>query len=43
VVSPWLHIERLDHRSFFVAIGNRREWITVNRDGSVTVTNREED
>lgn len=43
VVSPWLHIERLDHRKFFVSIGNRREWLTVNRDGSVTIGYTEAD
>jgi hypothetical protein len=37
VVGHWLHVERMDTGAFFIAIGDKRGWVTI-RAGKVTLT-----
>jgi hypothetical protein len=37
VVGGWLHVERMDHRAFFLAVGERRWHVYVGRTGKVTM------
>jgi hypothetical protein len=41
VLDDWLHLEQLDARKWFLSVGERRMWITVRRDGSVSIVDEE--
>ena len=36
-VGSWLHVERLSHRGFWVAVGERKWTVTVRKDGKAEV------
>ena len=40
-VDSWLHVERLDNRSFYGTIAGITLWWTVERDGTATITHAE--
>jgi hypothetical protein len=41
VLDDWLRLEQLDTRKWFLSVGERRMWITVRRDGSVSIVDVE--
>lgn len=43
VVDHWMHLEKMDVRSWWMQVGEREFWIVVNEDGTVTVTETTEE
>ena len=41
VVGPWLHVEQLNHREFFVRLGTSCFWVHVDRNGVGQITHTE--
>lgn len=41
VVGHWIHLERMDTRAWWMALGELRLWIQVMANGTVIVTNQE--
>jgi hypothetical protein len=42
VLGDWLHVERMNHRTFWMRLGERVFDITIAKDGTVTSTERPE-
>lgn len=38
VIDYWLHVERMNKRNWFAAVGDMALWIKVDRHGHGTVT-----
>ena len=41
VISPWLHIEQMGTRSWFVKVAGRCLWVSVDKHGKARITGEE--
>lgn len=41
VISPWLHVEQMDSRGWFVQVCDRAFWVCIGRDGKAKITYEE--
>lgn len=39
---PWLHVERMSKRTYWVRIGEERMWVRLRKDGSIKTIDMEE-
>lgn len=41
-IGQWFHLERMNANDWFLSVGSRAIWITVNRKGEARITGEDE-